>query len=59
MAIKYKKVNDPEGVFTCVKCWDDANADFGIKLIPLDEHNADNIEWKEWEAAGNTTEDAD
>ena len=60
MAIRYKKVNDSEGVYTCLRCWDDANANVPTLLIPLDEHNTDYIHWKEWDAIdGNTTEDAD
>ena len=50
MAIRYKKVNDSEGVYTCLRCWDDANANKPTLLIPLDEHNTDYINWKEWDA---------
>ena len=50
MAIKYKKVNDPDGVFTCLRCWDDADATVATLLIPLDEANTDYANWKAWDA---------
>ena len=60
MAIKYKKVNDPDGVFTCLRCWDDADATVATLLIQLDEANTDYANWKAWDAIdGNTTLDAD
>ena len=31
MAIRYKKVNDSEGVYTWLRCWDDANANKSAK----------------------------
>jgi len=60
MTIKYKKVKDPStDEVSCVRCWDDADATVPTLLIPLDENNTDYINWKEWESAGGTTEDAD
>ena len=58
MTIKYKKVELDE-VVVCIKRYDDAVSGGPSVLIPLDENNTDHIAWKELEAAGNTTEDAD
>lgn len=53
---KYYK-NRPTGILTDVMRLDDNGSVSWISLSDLDNHNY--IDWKEWEAAGNTTDAAD
>tara|TARA_R100000458_G_scaffold59301_1_gene69463 strand:+ start:2102 stop:2272 length:171 start_codon:yes stop_codon:yes gene_type:complete len=56
MTITYKLVKDLDGREGSI-----TKKINGVKVlsIPYSEGNTDYIEWKEWEAAGNTTEAAD
>ena len=55
-----KKVNDPDGIYTCIKIiYQKVNDTQKIILVPLSEDNTDYQNIQQWVADGNTIEEAD
>ena len=55
-----KKVNDPDGIYTCIKIiYPKVNDTQKIILVPLSEDNTDYQNILKWVAEGNTSEEAD